>query len=135
MKTLARIVVVLGVALFTLGFLYYVETERKIETKGEITASVEAIGRAIMQRGGVRAELPAGSDARRSAYALSSVRIELIGDDAEIIAKASMRGTNGCFRARDKGQMDSALAALVSQASKDSGIEMRLKSEQSPPAR
>ncbi|EIP98838.1 hypothetical protein OpiT1DRAFT_03308 [Opitutaceae bacterium TAV1] len=130
MKIFAHFVIVFGAALFTLGFLYYIETAREIETSGEITASIEAIGQEVVQRGGVRAELPAGSDAQRSIYALNAVRIELAAGDAEITVKASMRGTNGCFRVRDKAQMDSALADLVTQASKDSGIPMHLKPEE-----
>lgn len=137
MKTIGRIAVLLGVILFTLGFIYYVETERKIETEGEVAASIDAIGKVIVQRDGTRAELPPGTDARKSAYALDALRVELIAGDSEITVRGSMRGTNGCFRARDKAQMDLALADVVNRASKDSGIPMRLKPEESskPPAR
>ncbi len=130
MKTLTRILVISWLILLT-GFIYLVDSERTVATDGDVAASIRAMGNVIVQRGGKVAELPPEKrGSARAAYALDFVWIEFSSSGSDITVKTTMRGTNGCFRARDEARMDSLLAQLVSQASKDSGIPMRVKPKQ-----
>src|SRR5258708_6990119 len=101
----------MGLILFT-GFTASIESKRKIVTDGDAMASIRAIGKVIVQRGGKNLELRAGSN--EAAYTFEYAWMGLTPNGSEITVTAGIRSIGGCFRPLDTMRLDTLLNQLVS---------------------